>query len=59
MLQTRVKKISGDANALRKALEEHLIGRKMRCEVNPTTGHVVVKGHYREDIDRYLKARRF
>ena len=57
---TRVKKIDGDPEVLRDELREVLPLKDVKeCVVNPVTGHVMLKGHYKGEVERYLRERMF
>ena len=59
MKQTRIKKIDGDAQVLRDALVTALRIKESMAVVNPVTGHVVLKGHWKPKVEGFLAARRF
>ena len=56
---TRIKKIDGDPEVLRDELRQALGLEGKDCVVNNLTRHVVVKGHHKPQIDRYLRERKF
>ena len=57
---TRVRKIDGDASVLRDELRKALgLTKKEECVVNPITGHVVLKGHFKDPVSRFLRERMF
>ena len=59
MKLTRVKKIDGDAEALRDQLRETLGLEEKMCVVNGLTRHVMLKGHHKPAVDRFLRERMF
>ena len=59
LLRTKLRKIDGDKEVLRQALEEELVLSPKDCAINPITGHIVMKGWHKPQIEAYLKARRF
>jgi len=59
LLQTRVKKIDGNVDILRDALQAVLRVPENECVINRTTGHVVIKGFHKPRIESFLKARNF
>ncbi|KAF2813950.1 Img2-domain-containing protein [Mytilinidion resinicola] len=56
---TTVRKISGDATQLKDELSELLALPKGHAFINPVTGHVVVKGWYKDQIVKYLESKNF
>ena len=59
MKLTRVKKIDGSVEALRDELKAVLRLDGKEVVVNPLTRHVVVKGHRRTEVERFLRERLF
>lgn len=59
MRQTRVKKISGNIDSLRDALQVELAVPEKECVINRLTNHVVIKGWHRPRIEAFLSARKF
>ena len=57
--QTRVKKISGNIDALRDALKATLDVAEKDCVINRVTNHVMIKGFHRPRIEAFLLARKF
>lgn len=57
LLVTRVKKIDGDRAVLKQQLKE-LLGRN-EVVVNGTTGHIMIKGHVKPIVEKFLKERLF
>ncbi|KAK3718708.1 54S ribosomal protein img2, mitochondrial [Vermiconidia calcicola] len=57
---TLVRKVDGDKECLRDELRAVLgLGRKEDCVVNAVTGQVVIKGHWKGMVERFLRVRRF
>jgi len=56
---TRVKKIDGRVETLRDELRGALGLGEKEALVNPVTGHVVLKGHHRDQVERFLRERMF
>nr|POE96937.1 54s ribosomal protein img2, mitochondrial [Quercus suber] len=56
---TQVRKIDGSAEALRDALRTELGLGDKEAVVNPITRHVVLKGHFKPQVQRFLKERLF
>lgn len=56
---TRIKNIDGDKLELRNALKQALGVTEGNIAVNSVTGHINIKGHFRTQIDRFLRERRF
>jgi large subunit ribosomal protein L49 len=52
-----VRKVSGDASALRDELRVLLKKPEGEVTVNSVTGHVVVKGHHTAPIKEFLEQR--
>ncbi|KAI7205962.1 hypothetical protein KC352_g18231 [Hortaea werneckii] len=59
LLFTRVKKVDGRREDLCEALRAKLGLRRDEVQVNPVTGHVVVRGHWRGQVERFLRERLF
>ncbi|KAH8777628.1 mitochondrial large subunit ribosomal protein-domain-containing protein [Diaporthe sp. PMI_573] len=57
--QTVVKKIVGDARALRDELVEELRFPRDDVKINPVTGHIKIKGFHAEKVHNWLEARGF
>ncbi|GAB7357279.1 hypothetical protein MBLNU459_g8248t1 [Dothideomycetes sp. NU459] len=57
--QTRVKKIDGNIDVLRAALQTELAVPEKECVINRVTNHVVIKGWHKPRIETFLKARMF
>jgi len=58
--QTKVRKISGDVQRLMREIKEYLdIEQDKDCAVNAVTGHIVVKGHWKGELDRFLVSKGF
>lgn len=56
---TRVKKIDGKVDVLRDELRGALGLQEKECQVDPVTRHVVLKGHYKPQIEKFLRERKF
>lgn len=56
---TRVKKVDGNPEVLRDELKAMLGVDKKDCVVNPVTGHVMLKGHFKPQIETFLRERMF
>ncbi|KAK5125221.1 hypothetical protein LTR85_000897 [Meristemomyces frigidus] len=56
---TRVKKIDGKVDTLRDELRGVLGLQEKDCQVNPVTRHVVLKGHHKPEIEKFLRERMF
>ncbi|KAI7296766.1 hypothetical protein KC340_g15297 [Hortaea werneckii] len=59
LLFTRVKKVDGRREDLCEALRAQLGLKRDEVGVNPVTGHVVVRGHWRGEVERFLRERLF
>lgn len=57
--QTSIRKISGNPTRLAGELLSQLQPRPLEVKVNPTNGHVVIKGWYKEEVIQFLKAKGF
>ncbi|KAF8857033.1 hypothetical protein BDZ45DRAFT_691219 [Acephala macrosclerotiorum] len=58
MKLTKIRRIEGDANALRRDLVVALGLEEKEVVVNQLTRHVVVKGHKTKEIQQFLEERR-
>ncbi|KAK4611640.1 hypothetical protein CLAFUW4_12940 [Fulvia fulva] len=56
---TRVKKIDGDRLRLRDALRVALGVADKDAVVNSVTGHIMIKGHHKPRIEKFLRERKF
>jgi large subunit ribosomal protein L49 len=56
---TYVKKVDGNLPLLRDALRERLNLDSKHAIVNDRTRHVVLKGHYKQEVLQFLRERRF
>lgn len=56
---TRVKKIDGNRVTLRNELRVLLGVEDKDAVVNSVTGHIMIKGHYKPQIEKYLRQRMF
>ncbi|KAH7394257.1 mitochondrial large subunit ribosomal protein-domain-containing protein [Phaeosphaeria sp. MPI-PUGE-AT-0046c] len=54
---TTVRKITGDPSALRDELRVWLNKKNEDVKINTVTGHVVVKGHCKEEVQKFLGGR--
>lgn len=54
---TRIKKVDGERAVLRDELKGFL-GKK-EVVVNSVTGHIMIKGHVKGQVEKYLKERLF
>ncbi|KEQ77371.1 hypothetical protein M436DRAFT_35589, partial [Aureobasidium namibiae CBS 147.97] len=59
MKLTRVKKIDGNIDILRDALQAELKVPEAECVINRLTNHVMIKGWHKPRIEAFLKARNF
>jgi large subunit ribosomal protein L49 len=56
---TRIKKIDGRPETLRDELQAKLGLQEKEAVVNAVTKHVVLKGFWKNEVDQYLRERRF
>ena len=56
---TRVKKVDGDRLKLRDALRIALGVAEKDAVVNSVTGHIMIKGHHKPKIEKFLRERQF
>lgn len=56
---TRVKKVDGDRLQLRDALRTALDVGEKDCVINSVTGHIMIKGHHKPGIEKFLRQRKF
>ncbi|KAH7095574.1 mitochondrial large subunit ribosomal protein-domain-containing protein [Paraphoma chrysanthemicola] len=54
---TTVRKITGDLSALRDELRVYLNKKNEDVKINDLTKHVIVKGHCKPEVQRFLEAR--
>jgi large subunit ribosomal protein L49 len=54
-----VKKVDGSLTALRDVLREKLNLDEKHVIINARTRHVIIKGHYKQEVVQYLRERRF
>ena len=59
LLLTQVRKIDGKKEILRDELRQLLGVASEDAVVNGTTGHIIIKGHYKPEIVQFLRERRF
>ncbi|KAF2433662.1 hypothetical protein EJ08DRAFT_560362, partial [Tothia fuscella] len=54
--QTRIRKIAGDAQALRMELIKglKLDPEREKCEINGVTGHIIIKGWHKPRVEKFL-----
>ncbi|MCJ1343446.1 hypothetical protein MMC31_001639 [Peltigera leucophlebia] len=53
--QTRIRKINGDVMKLREDIQKALELKEGNIAINPTTGHITIKGHLRNDVMKFLE----
>ncbi|KAA8909813.1 mitochondrial large subunit ribosomal protein-domain-containing protein [Sphaerosporella brunnea] len=58
-LQTRIRKVEGNIEALRQALIENLRLQPERVWINSLTKHVLVKGHMKQRVEKFLREQKF
>ncbi|CAK3963731.1 39S ribosomal L49, mitochondrial [Lecanosticta acicola] len=56
---TRVKRIDGETSVLRDELRQLLRVGAKDAVINHTTGHIMIKGHFKPQIEQYLRQRNF
>ncbi|CCU75797.1 unnamed protein product [Blumeria hordei] len=56
---TKIGKVEGDTAALTTELRAVFALDEKECRINPLTGHVLVKGHRKSEIIKFLEERRF
>lgn len=54
---TTVRKVTGELAALRDELRTWLSKKDEEVKVNALTGHVIVKGHHKNEVEEFLKKR--
>jgi large subunit ribosomal protein L49 len=59
MLQTRIRKVEGNADALREQLIAQLNLEPDRIFVNYLTRHVIIKGHWKKEVGKFLAEQKF
>lgn len=57
--QTLIRKVEGDANALREDLIEHLNLKPEWVTVNGLTNHIIIKGWKKDNVEKLLKELNF
>jgi len=57
--QTRIRKIKGDISALRDQLRALLKIKNDHAAINQVTGHIILKGWYKNEVKRFLEERYF
>jgi len=55
MKLTKLRRIEGDVNALRNDLREALGMDEKEVTINQLTRHIIVKGHKKPEIEKFLK----
>lgn len=58
MKLTKLRRIEGDVNVLRKDLQLALGMDEKEVVINQLTRHIIVKGHKTKEIEQFLKDRR-
>ncbi|KAK1767377.1 mitochondrial large subunit ribosomal protein-domain-containing protein [Phialemonium atrogriseum] len=56
---TYLKKVEGDAQALKQNLAEQLSLRPDQIRLNPVTGHIQISGHFKDKVATYLTEQGF
>lgn len=56
---TRIRKVHGNLQALRNDLRKALKLDDKECTINSITGHVIVKGHKKQEIAKFLTDQKF
>ncbi|KAI0998815.1 hypothetical protein K3495_g9380 [Podosphaera aphanis] len=56
---TKIRKVEGDIAALRDEIREAFGLTDRECTINQLTGHILVKGHRRQQIFKFLEERNF
>lgn len=56
---TRVKKIDGKREVLRDELKQLLRVPEKEVAINSVTGHIMIKGHWKPQIEKFLRERNF
>lgn len=56
---TRVRKVDGRKEVLRDELREMLGLAENEAVINLLTGHIVLKGHHKPTIEKFLRERMF
>lgn len=54
---TTVRKITGDLSALRDELRVYLNKKNEDVKINSLTQHVIVKGHHKSEVQKFLETR--
>jgi len=57
--QTRIRKLEGDLPALREQLITALNLPPERISINSVTQHIIIKGHYKNKVVKFLEGKRF
>lgn len=56
---TKIKKVDGKADVLRDELQAFLGLGEKEATINTTTGHIMLKGHHKPSIEKFLRQRMF
>ena len=56
---TTIRKVTGDATALRDELRVYLNKMEGEVRVNSLTNHVILKGHHKPEVEEFLRNRGF
>lgn len=59
LLQTRIRKVEGNVEALRLDIIAHLGIAPEKVHINNLTKHVVIKGHWRKKVEKVLTELKF
>jgi large subunit ribosomal protein L49 len=54
---TRIRKISGDIEALRKDIQQALNLSDKEIHINRLTNHIIVKGWHKDSVERFLEGK--
>ncbi|KAF6219286.1 hypothetical protein HO133_005111 [Letharia lupina] len=57
--QTRIRKIEGNVEKLREEIVAGLALKEETVVINRLTGHIIIKGWYKDNIKRFLEERHF
>lgn len=57
--QTRIRKVEGDANALREDLIKYLNLKPEWVTINGLTNHIIIKGWKKDNVEKVLKELNF
>lgn len=59
MKQTRIRKIVGNTKALSEDLAKELEIDPELVTIGSVTGHIVIKGHFKDKVEAFLKGKGF